>query len=173
MPFTYVLSFIFMRLSGMPLPTPAQVSLTKAPSLFLLYGAGAAGEELGWTGYATEPLQRRWGPPRGALILGVVWVIWHAIPYKQTGNSTRWIVWQSLGSVARRVLLVWSYDKAGGSVFATILVHAMDNVSWSLFPNDGSHYNPAVTTIVTCVTAAFFVRRWGFASHPRDRRAIA
>lgn len=158
MPFTYLLSYLFLRLSGMPLPEPSHVSLATTPRLLLMYVVGATGEELGWTAYATERLQRRWGALRAALILGVVWAIWHTIPYKQTGNSARWIVWQSLGSVARRVLLVWTYNKSGGSVFATILVHATDNASWSLFPNDGSHYNPAVTTAITIATAALVWR---------------
>ena len=33
------------------------------------------------------------------------------------------------------------------------LVHAMDNVSWSLFPNYGSGIDPFVTGIVTVITA--------------------
>ena len=35
------------------------------------------GEETGWRGFALEPLQRRFGPVRGTLILAGLWAGWH------------------------------------------------------------------------------------------------
>ena len=42
----------------------------------------------------------------------------------------------------------WVYAYGGKSLFLAIVLHAMDNTCWKLFPNKGSHYNPAVTAIV-------------------------
>ena len=41
-------------------------------------------------------------------------------------------------------------------VLAAILYHPASNLSWSLFPNDGSHYNPFVTVMVMSGVIALF-----------------
>ncbi len=158
-PLIYSSSYAIMRLAGLPLPEP-RVPLRKAPAFFVLYFIGAVGEELGWTAYATDPLQERWGALKAAVVLGGVWALWHAIPFVQTRNSRRWIVWQSIYTVASRILTVWIYNKTGKSVFAAILFHDMSNVSWSLFPNYGSHYDPSVTGLITSATAAIVTLGW-------------
>jgi len=49
-----------MRLAGRPLPDP-NVPLLMAPVFFLLFFLPAMGEELGWSRYAVDPMQNRWG----------------------------------------------------------------------------------------------------------------
>ena len=39
--------------------------------------SGGLSEELGWRGYALEPLQQRFGPGQGSTILGLIWATWH------------------------------------------------------------------------------------------------
>lgn len=146
-PFIYFLAYWVMRLAGMPLPEP-EISYALIPFFFLLYFVTATGEELGWSGYALDPMQQRWGALAASIMIGVVWQVWHIIPHLQQSHPFDWIMWQSLYSVALRILMVWIYNNTGRSVFATIVVHAMDNVSWSLFPNYGSHHNPFMTAIV-------------------------
>ena len=147
-PACYLLTYLIMRLTERPLPNPVEVPILTAPLLFLLFFFPAAGEELGWSGYATDPLQARWGAFRAAVLLGIVWQVWHVIPHVQSGHPASWIWWHSVYSVALRVLIVWSFNHTGKSVLAAILVHAVDNVSWSLFPNDGSHLDPLVLSLV-------------------------
>jgi membrane protease YdiL (CAAX protease family) len=36
------------------------------------------GEETGWRGFALEPLQARFGPVTGTLVLAALWAGWHA-----------------------------------------------------------------------------------------------
>jgi membrane protease YdiL (CAAX protease family) len=64
-----VLAFGFMRATGEPVPNPAPLTLAVLP-MFLACFISALGEEIGWSGYATEPLQRRWGTIPAACCLG-------------------------------------------------------------------------------------------------------
>jgi uncharacterized protein len=153
-PAIYVLSYAVMRALRLPLPDRIEIPLRSAPALFLLFVIGAVGEELGWTGYATDPLQQRSGAAKGSLMLGAIWAIWHAIPFVQTGEPAGWVAAQSLKTIAMRVIMVWLYNGSGKSVFATILYHITDNLSWAMFPNSRSHYDPLVTGALTALAAA-------------------
>jgi hypothetical protein len=160
-PAVYIVSFAIMRLLGLPLPDPIEVPLQLVPVLFVAFFAGAACEELGWSGYALDPMQNRWGALAAAIVLGLVWQIWHVIGQLQAENAPIWILWHSLYSVALRVLMVWIYNNTGRSVFAAILLHASDNVSWALFPNYGTHLNPFILFAITAPVAAAVAILWG------------
>jgi hypothetical protein len=56
--------------------------------------------------------------------------------------------------VANRVIIVWLYNNTGRSVFAAAMHHTMSNVTWQLFPNHGSHYDPRVSGAVFVSVAA-------------------
>ncbi|MEM1428967.1 MAG: CPBP family glutamic-type intramembrane protease [Pseudomonadota bacterium] len=129
---------------GVDLPAP-QIGLTQTLALFALFFVAATTEELGWSAYASRPLARAYGLGLAALILGTVSVVWHVIPLIQAGRSAEWIAWWALGSMARRIIILWLYLRGGESVFATSLFHAMSNLSWMLFPVMGSHYDPVTT----------------------------
>ena len=169
MPLLYVLSYAIMRVTGMPLPDPIQIPWTALPAYFVLYFVSGAGEELGWSGYALDPLQNRLGALKAGLLLGIFWAVWHSVSYVQTGNEAGWIAWQIIRTVAFRVLHVWIYNNTGKSVFATILLHSADNVAWSLFPNDASHYNPMVTGLLTWIVMVIAVMGWGGRTLARNR----
>jgi membrane protease YdiL (CAAX protease family) len=123
-------------------------SALAAPLMFVVFFVGGLGEELGWSGYATEPLAARWGALRAALLIGVVWAAWHIIPFLQGGRSWDWIAWQGLKSVAARVVMVWLFFQAGRSVLAVTVFHAMSNVSEFGTVGGGALYDPATTALV-------------------------
>ena len=106
-------------------------------------------------GYAFDPMQARWGALKAALLLGLAWALIHLPGDVQNGRPASWIVWQRLYSIALRILIVWIYSGTGRSVSAAVLVHTTDNLSWALFPNYGSHYNPFLTALLTWLAAAF------------------
>lgn len=160
-PLIYFLSYLVIRLVGLPLPDQINIPLLLAPVFFVMFFIGDAGEELGWSGYAIDPLQKRWGALKASFILGVVWAIWHLIPFMQTGNPPNWILWKSLSTVAMRILIVWIYNNTGKSVFASILFHDMTNISEFLFPNYGSHNDPLVTSMITWFVVAIVIFGWG------------
>jgi len=161
MPVIMVISYVVMRLLGVPLPKNPYIPFQAIPIFFLVFFIGAIGEEVGWSGYAIDPLQDRWSALQASLIVGSVWAIWHIVPYIQAHNAPAWIAWQCLGTVGLRVLIVWLYNNAGKSVFVAILFHDMINVSTFLFPNYGSYYDPAITGILIIITATIVTFLWG------------
>ena len=158
MPALTLLAYGLLRLAGSPLPE-AHISLLTVLLFCVVFFVGAIGEEIGWTGYMLAPLQHRWGALGASIILGVVWAMWHIIPYAQAPQPVEWIVWQCISSVLLRIIMVWLYNHAGRSLLAMVLFHASMNVSTFLFPAYGSHYNPLVGAgllTLTVVVIAFF-----------------
>ncbi len=170
MPITMVVEFGLMDLMGASLPDP-QVPILMVPVLFVVFFVAAVGEEVGWQGYAIDRLQDRWNALEASLILGIVWAIWHIVPFMQSHRTLPWIAWQCLGTIVARILIVWLYNCTGKSVFATVLYHAMSNVSVFLFPNYGSHYDPFITWLITAFTAAIVIFVWGPETLARYRYA--
>ena len=170
MPCITVLSFVAMRLTGVALPAP-QFPVSTPFILFVVFFIAAIGEELGWSGYAIDPLQDRFGALGGALLLGVVWAVWHFIPLLEAQRSPVFIAWWSLGTVESRIVITWLYNNTGKSVFVAILFHAMINVTWQLFPVNGSYYDPKVTGLITAGVAVVVVVIWGPTTLVRARNS--
>lgn len=168
MPGIMGLSYGVMRLIGVALPAP-HFALATSFILFVLFFIGAIGEELGWMGYAIDPLQDRFGALGGALLLGLVWAIWHFIPLLEAQRSVGFIAWWSLGTVTSRLIITWLYNNTGKSVFVAILFHAMINLTWQLFPINGSYYDPRVTGLISAAVAVIVVSGWGPRTLVRNR----
>jgi uncharacterized protein len=168
MPCVMVASFIVMRLMGVALPA-LQFSFLTTLILCGVFFVAALGEELGWSGYAIDPLQDRFGALGGALLLGVVWAVWHLIPLLSAQRSLVWIAWWSLGTVAYRVIITWLYNNTGGSVFIAAVFHATVNVTYFLFPIEGSYYDPRVTGLIVAVVATIIAIAYGTQSLTRAR----
>jgi membrane protease YdiL (CAAX protease family) len=159
MPGIMIGSYIALRLMGVHLPDP-QFSFTTILVLFVVFFIAAIGEEVGWSGYAIDPLQDRYGALAGALLLGGVWAVWHIIPLLSVPRSLAWIAWWSLGTVASRAIITWLYNNTGRSVFIAILFHAMINVTYLLFPIDGSSYDPRITGLIMTFMVIIIVGIW-------------
>jgi membrane protease YdiL (CAAX protease family) len=151
-----LLAYGFMRAVGRSLPHPAPLTLAIFP-LFIVFFVGALGEEIGWSGYATGPLQRDWGVIPTGIFLGAVWAVWHVIPLLQAYRSPEWIAWWSLGTISLRVIMVWMYTYSGESVFAVAVFHAMINLSWQLFPINGSYYDPRIFGLIALGLAGLII----------------
>jgi membrane protease YdiL (CAAX protease family) len=81
MPAAMLISYALTRLLGLPLPAILTVVFSQAPIMFAAFFFGAILEEVGWTGYATEPLQERYGVFGAGLMIGAVWALWHIVPW--------------------------------------------------------------------------------------------
>jgi membrane protease YdiL (CAAX protease family) len=151
-----VFAYGIMRARGESLPTPSLLALDVFP-LFISFFIAALGEEIGWTGYATEPLLLHWGTLTAGVLLGLVWAVFHVVPLTQAHRSTEWIAWWSLSTISLRTIMVWFYAHAGKSVFAAAIFHAMINLCWQLFPINGSFYDPRIFGLIAlCFAITFF-----------------
>lgn len=160
------LTYLIMILFHVDMPKP-EIKLSTTLIFAFLFFIGSIGEETGWTGFVTGPLQQRFGALNASILLGTVWAVWHIIPYIQTHRNATWIVWQCLGTVALRIIMVWIYNNSNKSLFAVIVCHTSINMSENLFPYNGSHYNPFYFGIILIITAAI-VSIFGFAKNKSE-----
>jgi membrane protease YdiL (CAAX protease family) len=122
-----------------------------APQL-LLFGVAAglaAGffEELGWTGFAYPRMCSRMGWLPAALILGLVWGVWHLPVVDALGAaSPHGAAWPAFLAAfvamvtALRVLIAWAYQHTGSILIAQAL-HASSSGSLVIF--GAPHVTPA------------------------------
>ena len=166
-PVTMVLSYGLMRLMGVSIPG-LQFPLLMMPVYFLIFFFLAIGEEVGWSGYALDPLQDRWGALPAGIILGTVWALWHLVPYA-LANAPLWVGGQCIATVLIRILMVWLYNNTGRSVFGMILFHAMINMG--SVPDYGFLYDPFLVSVILAVAVAAVVFLWGPGTLARYRYA--
>lgn len=93
-------------------------------------------EELGWTGFAVPKLRLRYSALTTALIVGVLWGAYHfsVVFWMSGGNiggiplalflTVRAVDLLVGGLPAYRLLLVWLYERTGGSLLVAMLMHA-------------------------------------------------
>jgi membrane protease YdiL (CAAX protease family) len=157
--------YALMQWLGLPLPIGAKTAWLSIPVLLIFFLLGSLAEEVGYMGYAYEPMEQRWGALGAALLIGLPWAVWHYPSMMQQGRDVVWIFWGTLGTVAMRVLLVWVYKNTGRSLFACILFHAFYNLGRPLFPHDAVHNPlvdyPAVHYGVMAATAAIITFGFG------------
>jgi len=81
-------------------------------------------EEVGWRGFALPRLQRQLDAIWAALVLGVVWALWHLPELISDPTRQRpplpFFVW----ALALSVILAWLYNSTNGSLPIVIICHA-------------------------------------------------
>jgi membrane protease YdiL (CAAX protease family) len=85
-------------------------------------------EEIGWTGFATPELRKRFGFLSSGIILGVIWGAWHYPLFSGTASEAvspvlyfGVLLFSFL--IPFRILMVWVYDRTK-SVIVVMLMHA-------------------------------------------------
>jgi len=158
-PGVYVLTYAVLHLAGHP--GEPELHLLRLPILAAIMFVLAIGEEAGWTGYALDPLQARWGALGASVIIAVPWWAGHLPSILQIGGTAADITWWIPGAVALRILMVWLYNSSGGLLFSAVLFHTVLNVGRSAsYPTVGSHYDPAyqaVAYVILSLVAATVV----------------
>jgi membrane protease YdiL (CAAX protease family) len=103
------------------------------PSLLTYRLVNPLGEETGWTGFALPQVQRKFGPWLGAIILGLVWAVWHLPAFFVPSEMGRFdpvgFVFFSLLCVLTRLIWTWVVNRAQGSGLIGILLHASSNAN--------------------------------------------
>ncbi len=122
--------------------------LSTLGALALLYVVGAFGEEIGWTGYLQPRLLEATGSVTAtAGLLGAFWLVWHLVPYVQTGQSAGWVAAQSAQLLLTRAAIVGLTAGAGGGVPLAVAYHALYNLAWWGLTEGGAAYDPDVTSL--------------------------
>jgi CAAX protease family protein len=112
-------------------PIQAGPGLGLIPIIFIL----AAGEELGWRGFALPRLLERLPPLPVALILGGIHALYHIPLWIAPGFPTPSYPFFSFlaASLAFGILWTWLYQHTGGSVLISTLFHGTINAAGNVF----------------------------------------
>jgi membrane protease YdiL (CAAX protease family) len=119
-----------------------------APGLLMQMVTTGLAEEPGWRDFALPRLQRRIGPLRAALLLGVLWGVWHlplfltewgGYPHAQWYRPIEFVVL----CVVLNIVMAWVFNRTGESLPMAMLLHVSLNnfasIAWSeVFPGLGA-----------------------------------
>ena len=172
MPSVALVTYVIMRAAQIPHPAP-HFPLPASLLLFVAFLVAALGEEMGWSGYAIDPMQQRWPALQASVLLGVFWAAWHIIAMVQTGQSAPWIAWGCLDMVATRVIMVWIYNNTRRTVLAVVFFHAIANLTFkSVFPG-GSYESERIISVLLTAIAVVVTVVWGSRTLTRSDNASA
>ena len=146
-----------------PLPEHWVTLPTVAAAAFLVGAllAGSFGEEIGWRGLGQRRLQGRHNALGAAIVVGLVWGLWHLWPVVAPGglDGTTWS--DGFLTIARliamSVLFAWLYNSSGGSLLIVMIAHAGYNLGIRIVPSvTGDHADAFVVALfaVAAVAAA-------------------
>ena len=115
--------------------------LTLAFGIVLGTFIGGGQEEIGWRGFAQPELQQRYGGLLAAIVIGVLWGLWHlplfidpTAPHSQWPLASQAVYF--VGITGFSVLLAWVYNGSGGSILLVMVMHGSENALGALVPLD-------------------------------------
>jgi membrane protease YdiL (CAAX protease family) len=92
-------------------------------------------EEVGWRGFALPRLQRRLDAMWAALVVGVIWALWHLPELISDPTRQRPPLQFLLWALALSVIFTWLYNSTNGSLPIVIICHgAIDTAGRYLLP---------------------------------------
>jgi CAAX protease family protein len=133
---------------------------------------GPWGEETGWRGFALPRLLIRFTPLTAAIILGVIWAVWHA-PAFLTSDLTQAkynFGWFLIGITFMSIFVTWIYVNANRNfLVAGFIPHAMNN----LMGFSNAFTDAKVQALVLIVVAGSIIVACGPSLNGRRSRAPA
>jgi membrane protease YdiL (CAAX protease family) len=165
-----VTATLFALLPTSPVFLPGILATTDKASLLLVclaYGLTAGFfEELGWTGFAVPRLRGSHGVAATALIVGILWGVWHLLSnFWGSGDASGTLSLDIFVPVlvfalavlpAYRLLMVWVYDHTQ-SLLVAMLMHASLTASWLTVMPVGLSGAPFLTWYVVLAVALWIV----------------
>lgn len=176
LPMALYFAYLLSRMLGNDLGEPTSLWADAGSTLLffvLMLIPFAIAEELGWMGYAADPLQKRWGTLGASMIIGLAWAVWHWLPWYRSFGSLEWVFWQTVLDLLLRALIFWLYNNTSGSVFITVIFHATFNVAYRIFPEEGRTYDPFATVLVLGAVTLVVLWIWGPRTLARYRFSVA
>lgn len=130
------------------------------PFMFFLYAfnsfmSGPFSEELGWRGFALDPLLDKFGFIKASVLLGLIWGIWHLPLYFMPQTWHGKMGFQLAGfwgflimSVGLSIIMSFIYIRTSRSILSAMLVHLSNNFAGQLISGTaGPGYSPKIEMI--------------------------
>jgi membrane protease YdiL (CAAX protease family) len=98
--------------------------------IYQIFFYNAVGEEVGWRGFALPRLQAKTSPLIASLVIGFLWVPWHAPLWGAQGAQIlTWNFWVTmfLAIVPSSLITGWLYNRSQGSILVAGIAHAASN----------------------------------------------
>lgn len=148
-----ILAAVLLAHKAMGNPSPDLYTDPSVAIFAIVWLILAAGEEIGWRGYALPKLMQRYNLFTAALILGVIWCVWHypklySSPFiKDFSSSLPWVASFSVQIIASNFIICWLFARFGRSVWLTSVYHMLWNTVATLY----------VTIAIDDIATAFIV----------------
>ncbi len=119
-----------------PTEIPVSPIVLSIPYFILMLVIGGGQEELGWRGYAQEPLQEKIGVIPAGLVIGVIWGVWHLPLWFMTGDlhSAYSFLAFVMMTTSISIMYAWLYNSSGKKLIVVMFFHAMNNTAAPLIP---------------------------------------
>jgi uncharacterized protein len=157
------------------------------PLVGLSFMSGPFSEELGWRGFALDPLLRRFGFTRGNILLGLIWGVWHLPLYfmPQTWQGQMGFTlsgfWTFLVfSVGLSIIMSWVYVNTNRSILTAMLLHLSSNFSAQLIAQSDNTFELVRGLLVAIIgmgIAVYMIRAKKDAAEyyklPAEAKAVA
>lgn len=168
------LNVVFFGGQVLPLQLPPNVPPEAWPIVILIvfvvniFVGGPLAEDIGWRGYALPKLRERMNTVLASLVIGVVWVIWHAPFFWVAAGGVAVghlpFAWFALLTTAWSVLFAWVYVNTH-SILMPVLFHAAVNTTLGTLGVLGSPSEDLtpimLNTLVTWAAVLAVIWRYG------------
>jgi CAAX protease family protein len=117
-----------------PLSLIANPGIYNFAYLFVFFGIA---EEFGWRGFALQKTSSRISAIASALIVGLIWSLWHLPLLFINGSAmqTAGLVPSIAQTMVFSIWFAWFYFNTGGSVLATSIFHSFNALTlFAIFP---------------------------------------
>lgn len=111
-------------------PSPLSMPWFQLIPVFVTMLFSNVWEEIGWRGFALPRFQR-WSDMTTALVMGVLWALWHLPLLLDPTSPMAGLPWSGeiIFSVALSVIYIWLYRHTQGSLAFVTLFHALSNTA--------------------------------------------
>jgi membrane protease YdiL (CAAX protease family) len=151
-------------LSGQGFPAVGQFAWGSLPLILVTMLLSNVWEEIGWRGFALPRLQERYGDLMIAIIMGVLWEIWHLPLILSPASPMSSVPWYGgvLFSISLTVIYTWLYQNTARSLFFVTIFHAMSNTAAFVTLELGAYASSYLYVVgVTVIVATAIILIYG------------